>query len=118
MASNFHQLLARLFIERHSLDTPVMVLLYVFIRLFFKHSGKLVAAGVQRCMKLANFCNCFKFNGREDSLHRPRDTLYPLKLALTSPTSGGRTVGIVRWRTKAPEFVVCFVGAVSYFDLC
>jgi hypothetical protein len=29
------------------------------------------------------------------------------KLALISPTSGGRWVGIVRWRTKAPEFVVC-----------
>jgi hypothetical protein len=28
--------------------------------------------------------------------------LYPLKLALTSPTSGGRSVGIVRWRTKSP----------------
>jgi hypothetical protein len=25
-------------------------------------------------------------------------------LALTWPTSGGRSVGIVRWRTKAPEF--------------
>jgi hypothetical protein len=25
-------------------------------------------------------------------------------LALTSPTSGGRSVGIVHWRTKAPEF--------------
>jgi hypothetical protein len=25
-------------------------------------------------------------------------------LALTSPTSSGRSVGIVRWRTKAPEF--------------
>jgi hypothetical protein len=25
-------------------------------------------------------------------------------LALTSPTSGCRSVGIVRWRTKAPEF--------------
>jgi hypothetical protein len=24
-------------------------------------------------------------------------------LALTSPTSGGRSIGIVRWRTKAPE---------------
>jgi hypothetical protein len=31
-----------------------------------------------------------------------------LKLALTSPTSGGRSVGIVRWRTIALEFVfVC-----------
>ena len=29
--------------------------------------------------------------------------LYPQKLALTSPTGGGRSVGIVRWRTKATE---------------
>jgi len=31
--------------------------------------------------------------------------LYPQKLALTSPTGGGRFVGIVRVRTKATEFV-------------
>ena len=31
-------------------------------------------------------------------------TLYPQKLALTSPTGGGRSVGIVRSRTKAMEF--------------
>ena len=31
--------------------------------------------------------------------------LYPQKLALTSPTSGGRSVGIVRSRTKAKEFL-------------
>ena len=30
--------------------------------------------------------------------------LYPQKLALTSPTSGGRSVGMVRSRTKATEF--------------
>jgi hypothetical protein len=42
-----------------------------------------------------------------DSLRWPRDTLYPLKLALTSPTNGGRSVGIVRLRTKAMEFVFC-----------
>jgi hypothetical protein len=41
--------------------------------------------------------------GRGDPLHWPRDTLYPQKLALTSPTSGGRTVGIVRSRTKATK---------------
>jgi hypothetical protein len=29
--------------------------------------------------------------------------LYPQKLALTSPTSGGRSVGIVRSGTKATE---------------
>jgi hypothetical protein len=31
-------------------------------------------------------------------------TLYPQRLALNSPTSGGRSVGIVRLRTKATEF--------------
>ena len=31
--------------------------------------------------------------------------LYPQKLVLTSPTGGGRSVGIVRLRTKATEFV-------------
>jgi len=30
--------------------------------------------------------------------------LYPQKLALTSPTGGGRSVGTVRVRTKATEF--------------
>ena len=33
--------------------------------------------------------------------------LCQLKLALTSPTGGGRSVGIVRVRTKATEFSVC-----------
>jgi hypothetical protein len=28
-------------------------------------------------------------------------------LALTSSTSGGRSVGIVRWRTKGPELPNC-----------
>jgi hypothetical protein len=41
--------------------------------------------------------------GCVDPLVWPRDTLYPLKLAITSPTSGGRSVGIVRLRTKATE---------------
>jgi hypothetical protein len=35
-----------------------------------------------------------------DPLRWPHDFLYPQKLALTSPTSGGRSVGIVRLRTK------------------
>jgi hypothetical protein len=37
--------------------------------------------------------------------------LYSQKLALTSPTSGGRSVGIVRSRTKATELV-------SYMPVC
>ena len=31
--------------------------------------------------------------------------LYPQKLALTSPTGGGRSVGIVHSRTKSTEFL-------------
>jgi hypothetical protein len=39
-------------------------------------------------------------NDRGDPLRWPRDTLYQQKLALISPISGGRSVGIVRLRTK------------------
>jgi hypothetical protein len=35
---------------------------------------------------------------------RPRSTLYPQTLTLTSPTSGCRSVGIVRSRIQATEF--------------
>jgi len=35
--------------------------------------------------------------------------LYPQKLALTSPTGGGRSVGIVRSRTKATEFSLVLI---------
>jgi hypothetical protein len=38
--------------------------------------------------------------GRRDSSRWPRGTLYPQKLALTSPTSGGSLVGTVRSRTQ------------------
>jgi hypothetical protein len=41
-----------------------------------------------------------RINGRGDPLRCPHDTLYPQKLALTLPTSGGRSVGIVHLRTK------------------
>jgi hypothetical protein len=34
-------------------------------------------------------------------------TFYPHKLAITSPTSGGRSVGIVRSRTQTMEFYIC-----------
>jgi hypothetical protein len=43
--------------------------------------------------------------GRRDRLCNTR---YPQKLALTSPTGGSRSVGILRSRTKAMEFVFCF----------
>jgi hypothetical protein len=43
--------------------------------------------------------------GCGDLLWWPRNTLCSQKLALTSPSSGGCSVGIVRSRTKATEFV-------------
>jgi hypothetical protein len=44
--------------------------------------------------------------GRRDPSHRPRDSLYPQKSALTSPISGGLSAGIVRSRTQATELPV------------
>jgi hypothetical protein len=42
--------------------------------------------------------------GRGIPSSRPRATLYPQKLALTSLTIGGRSIDIVRSRTQASEF--------------
>jgi hypothetical protein len=47
--------------------------------------------------------------GCRDPSRWPRGTLYPQKLALSSPTSGGHSVGIVRWRAQAKEFVLFVV---------
>jgi hypothetical protein len=41
--------------------------------------------------------------GRRDLSRWLRDTLYPQTLALISPTSAGRSDGIVRLRTRAME---------------
>jgi hypothetical protein len=43
---------------------------------------------------------------RTDSSLWPRGTLYPQNLSLTSLTSGGRSVGIVRLWTAATEFFI------------
>jgi hypothetical protein len=42
--------------------------------------------------------------GSRDPSRLPCGTLYPEKLALTSPASSSRSVGIVRSRTQATEF--------------
>jgi hypothetical protein len=42
--------------------------------------------------------------GRTDPSCWPRGTVYPQKLALTSPSSGGHPVGVIRSRTQATEF--------------
>jgi hypothetical protein len=51
--------------------------------------------------------------GHRDPSRWPRGTLYPQKLALTSPTSGGLSVGIVRSRTQATEFSFSFFVILS-----
>jgi hypothetical protein len=43
--------------------------------------------------------------GRRDPSRWPRDFIYLQKLTQTSPTSSGRSVGIVRSRTQAMKFV-------------
>jgi hypothetical protein len=45
---------------------------------------------------------------------RPREILYPKKLALASPTSSVLSVGIVRSRAKATEFI--FFSFILFFD--
>jgi hypothetical protein len=43
--------------------------------------------------------------GRRDPSRWPRGTLNPQKFAIISPTSGGRTVGVVRSQTQATKLV-------------
>jgi hypothetical protein len=65
------------------------------------------------CLAPANFWKCHSNKsglenrkyGRRDPSRWPRDSLYPQKLALTSPTSGSRSSGIVRSLTEATEFI-------------
>ena len=44
--------------------------------------------------------------------------LYPQKLALTSPTGGGRSVGMVRSRTKATEFIYIYIYIYIEYKKC
>jgi hypothetical protein len=50
--------------------------------------------------KSSGSCQENWINDRGDPLRWTRDTIYPQTLALTSPTSGVRSVGIFRLRTK------------------
>jgi hypothetical protein len=59
------------------------------------------------CKKSSGSCLKSREYDRKDPSRWPRCTLYPQKLALTSPTSGGRSVGIVFSRTQATEFSFC-----------
>jgi hypothetical protein len=54
--------------------------------------------------------------GRRDPLCCLRNTIYPKKLALTSPTSSDRSVGRVRSRTKATELLLLLLLLVGVLD--
>jgi hypothetical protein len=56
--------------------------------------------------------------GLGDPLRWQRGTFYPQKLALTSPTNGGRSVGIVRLQNKTKEVFFSFYdGVLCYVTL-
>jgi hypothetical protein len=55
--------------------------------------------------------------GLRDPSRWPGGTLYARKLALTSPTSGGLSVGIVRSRTQATEFSLVFCFSLEHMEI-
>jgi hypothetical protein len=53
--------------------------------------------------------------GRGDSSRWPHGTLYPQTLELTSPTSGGHSVGIVRSRTQVRSYYYYYYCYYYYY---
>jgi hypothetical protein len=80
----------------------ILIIIFLLLRKFFCEWTLLLLLFLNIYSGLEN-----RQYGRGDPLRWPRDTLYPQKLALTSPISGGRSVGIVRLWTKATEFACC-----------
>jgi hypothetical protein len=79
--------LNHLFISSRIMERIIFIFIYLSNILYF-HSG----------VEIREY-------GRRDLSCWPRGTLYPQKLALTSPTSGGDSVGIVCSRTQVTEFM-------------
>jgi hypothetical protein len=75
----------------------------------------MVQAGKSRVRLPAGVTDFFQitYSFQPHSSRWPRGIFYPQKLALTSPTSGGRSVGIVRSRTQAMEFFPCHTTALG-----
>jgi hypothetical protein len=69
--------------------------------------------GMNIFMATASVVSCLENReyGRRDPSRLPRGTLYPQKLAITSPTSDGCSVGIVRSRIQAMEFSFSLVAS-------
>jgi hypothetical protein len=77
-----------------------------------------LSSTIEELLRRKSSCSCLEIreNGLRDPSRWPRGALYPQKLALTSPKSGGHSVGIVRSRTQATEFffsVLTFLAAQS-----
>jgi hypothetical protein len=84
----------------------------------FHHTNKTQYNMKREILKLLTlFIMRFGHESREDGSgdpsRWPRDTLYQQNLVLTSPTSGGRLVGIVLSRTKATGFIF-----LLFYSLC
>jgi hypothetical protein len=73
---------------------------------------------LRRLLKRKSSGSCLE--NREYGLRDPsrwlRGTLYPQKLAITSQTRGGRSVGIVRLRTQTMEsYIYIYISLLEYF---
>jgi hypothetical protein len=83
---------------------------------------KPVVGTTEELLKSSGSCLENREYGRRDPPRWPRGTLYPQKLALTSPTSGGLSVGIVRSRTQTMDFFyhnfICLKHYVSETGFC
>jgi hypothetical protein len=64
--------------------------------------------------KISGSCLEKREYGRRDPSRWPRSTLYPQKLAITSLTSGGRSVGIVSSRTQTMNFSFIYIYIYIY----
>jgi hypothetical protein len=72
-----------------------------------RHADHVAVSTIEELLrrKISGFGVDSREYGRRDPSHRPHGAFYLQKLALTSPTSCGRSVDIVRSRPQATEFV-------------
>jgi hypothetical protein len=76
-----------------------------------RDTGALFTVNLQRYYKVPGLE--IREYGRRDPSSYPRNTLYPQQLTITSLTSGGRSVGVVRSRTQTTEFLFLFIDPLS-----
>jgi hypothetical protein len=84
-------------LEIHLLKDPVTAFLWIALSLVSTTEELLGRKSSDSSLENREY-------GHRDPSRWPRDILYPQKLALTSPTSGGPSIGIVHSLTQATEF--------------